>query len=783
MEMQEEPEVQDDTFTEVEVEEPVAEIATAGKAPETVNLAESMGEEELKKIGEKVYREYERDKESCKPRDNRIASILKLFLGDLPAPIDGDEMAHARVHYPIIATAVTRIHARIYDQQFPSNGEFYGVKPTDANDLDRSIRVAKHLNWQILHQIPEYVPNHDALIMQWLLYGSAFSYMYWNPAKNRPCHEVCRTEDIILPYKRCSTDPSLGDMPRITRVLRMYRHEMEDYQDGGYYSGVDDLFKDLEEANQGGASQTDQDKNAVQEVIDRDSGVKKPDYDPDAPRVLLEQHRWLKLPGEKRQRPVTVTIDKDTKTVLCLKLREDEDPQDRARYNRDQEASMAAYTAAMMQYKADLMAYEMGMQAPMGIPGQDTTGMPLPGTPTMTQAPMMGDSTSTLPGMPAIPPPEPPPEPLPPDPVKMVPINFFTHYVCIPNPEGVYGFGIGSLLEGHNMAADTLTSQIVDAATLANTAGGFISRQFKASRDDLHFRPGEFIETETAASDLDKMIKIVQFPGPNPAMGQLVKDQKEEAQELSGGSDILSGEVGGSNETATTTQIRISQAMAAISIQNKRYTRARTVEGEHLARLNSVHLGDDEYFTVVDPFKTVPGQPPPGAPPMQGGPGGSPMGPPPVGGAPPAPPLPPGPPAPMPMPSIEKVNIARMDYLLDTDITVTADPRMASQPQRFQEAMNIVNVVNSMPITQTMPAVQIAALKLLFKSIDNTEMTAALSQAMAMPPMPVPGTPASGGAPPKEGGGGPPQPEDPGPSVPNGGTQPANGVAPAGQVT
>jgi len=121
-----------------------------------------------------------------------------------------------------------------------------------------------------------------------------------------------------------------------------------------------------------------------------------------------------------------------------------------------------------------------------------------------------------------------------------------------------------------------------------------------------------------------------------------------------------------------------------------------------------------------------------------------------------------------------------MDYLEDTDLTVTADPRMASQPQRFQEAMTIMNVVNSTPLAAAMPPLVIAALKLVFKAIDNTEMTAALNQGIAMGPMmapPPPGAPP-GGPPPE--GGGPPQPDN---AVPNAGNQPPNGSAPAGQVT
>src|SRR6185436_20951159 len=92
----------------------------------------------------------------------------------------------------------------------------------------------------------------------------------------------------------------------------------------------------------------------------------------------------------------------------------------------------------------------------------------------------------------------------------------------------------------------------------------------------------------------------------DPTLGNFINQMKEEGDEISGAGDILSGEVGGSNETATTTQIRISQALQAISIQNKRFTRARTAEGQKFARLFSIYLSDKEYFPVVSPYKVGP---------------------------------------------------------------------------------------------------------------------------------------------------------------------------------
>src|SRR5690348_3872061 len=262
MEASEPPE--DEPGTKTIVVEPTVDEVVGGSAPETVNLVKTMSDDDQKACAEKIVRDFERDQKSGQKWRDRHARVLQLALGDLPEPEDGDTNK-ARIHYAIIMKAAIRIQARIYDQQFPSNGEFFGVKPEDALDLERAVRVAKHLNWQVLHQIPEYVPNHDALIMQWLLYGSAFTYVYWDPIKNRPCHEVCNTEDIVLPYfvRKGKVEPSLADVPRISRVLRKYRHELEEYAAGGYYENLDAIFEAQDANEMAGTSSQQQTDSKV----------------------------------------------------------------------------------------------------------------------------------------------------------------------------------------------------------------------------------------------------------------------------------------------------------------------------------------------------------------------------------------------------------------------------------------------------------------------------------------------------------------------------------------
>jgi hypothetical protein len=114
---------------------------------------------------------------------------------------------------------------------------------------------------------------------------------------------------------------------------------------------------------------------------------------------------------------------------------------------------------------------------------------------------------------------------------------------------------------------------------------------------------------------------------------------------------------------------------------------------------------------------------------------------------------PPGPPQPL----IQEFFVGRIDYLEDVDITVTADPRMASQTQRVQEAQACMTAINSSPITAQMIPLQLAGLRKLFTSMDAPDMVAALeASAGMMPPMGIPGMPPPGGAPPGGGGGKPP---------------------------
>jgi len=660
------------------------------------NLASYLTEKDAEEIARKAATAHDKDWESSSAYRARRNNILRLFMGDLP-PKDPDFQECAQVHLPIIGQAVWRIHARIYDQRFPAKGGVLNAVPTGPGDTDPAARLSKHLDWQLTTQIVEYVHEHDANMVLWLLYGSSFTYTYYDSVRKRPCVKSLQTDDVVIKYTRKSRDPNLADVPRITRRLWLTVQQLQELEDAGTYVNIDKVVE------KGAGFSPESDKSPVRTTVDRVEGVAEDPMDADGPRMILEQHTWLTLPGHKRKKPVIITLDYQTKVLIGLVVREDEDPIDRARFDRETQARQATIEAQVQQHQLAMGDYLTARMPP------DMTEMPVPGIETMTEPPRMGEGDMTTPpAMPELEPP--PPEPKAP---RLIPINFFTHYVCNYNPEGIYGLGVGSMLEGHNMAVDTIMSQLVDSGTLSNIPTFIHSKQAKLKRGEIRIKPGRSTEVDLMPEQLDKAFKRVDFPPPNPAMFQIVEKLEEAAEGLSGAGDILTGEVGGSRETATTTKIRSAMAMSNVTIMGRRYDKAQKAEARLIARINSRTLSEEEYKAVLN------------------APDGD-------------------------------TTISRADYYDDFDITFTADPRLASQPQRVDEAKDAMAAVMSLPPPLMNMALMHAAAVGVFKAMDRDDLAAA----MGPPPPPIPIMPPGGGGgpPPKESGNN--APETPGPPGP-----------------
>lgn len=171
--------------------------------------------------------------------------------------------------------------------------------------------------------------------------------------------------------------------------------------------------------------------------------------------------------------------------------------------------------------------------------------------------------------------------------VKIHPVEYFTAFPFIPNPDGsVYGLGFGLLLGPINESVNTLVNQLVDAGTLSNLQSGFIGKGLRLKMGDTTLRPGEWKVVNATADDLSKSIYPMPVKEPSAVLFQLLNLLITSGNQLASIAEIFVGKMPGQNTPATTTQETIQQGMAVFTAIYKRVYRSLAQEFRKLYRLN-----------------------------------------------------------------------------------------------------------------------------------------------------------------------------------------------------
>ena len=177
--------------------------------------------------------------------------------------------------------------------------------------------------------------------------------------------------------------------------------------------------------------------------------------------------------------------------------------------------------------------------------------------------------------------------------------NYFTKFPFIPSPDGgFYDLGFGSLLGPLNQSIDTLLNQLIDAGTMANTAGGFLSRGIKIRGGNYNFAPLEWKHVDSTGDDLRKGIMPLPVREPSQVLFTLLSLLINYGERIGGSVDILTGQNPGQNTAATTVNTMAEQGMKIFSGIFKRTYRSLKNEFRKLYRLNQLYLqGTLQYNT------------------------------------------------------------------------------------------------------------------------------------------------------------------------------------------
>ena len=280
------------------------------------NLAEHVDEGVLAELGADLLSDYDNDLASRKEWEKTYTEGLKLLglqYEERTEPWNGA----CGVFHPMLTEAVVRFQSETIMETFPAMGpvktQIIGKQTKEKEAA--ATRVQDDMNYQLTEVMVEYRPEHEKMLWNLPIAGSAFKKVYFDPALDRQVSMFIPAEDVILPYG--TSEMSLA--PRITHRMRKTENEIKRLINAEFYRDVElgDPSKQLDE---------------IQKAKDKETGFSA---DHDDRFQLLEVQVELDLEGfeDKDENgeetgialPYIVTLLKDTKEVLAIRRNWKED--------------------------------------------------------------------------------------------------------------------------------------------------------------------------------------------------------------------------------------------------------------------------------------------------------------------------------------------------------------------------------------------------------------------------------------------------------------------------
>lgn len=191
--------------------------------------------------------------------------------------------------------------------------------------------------------------------------------------------------------------------------------------------------------------------------------------------------------------------------------------------------------------------------------------------------------------------------------VKIEPIEYFTQYRFLPDPEGgPMGMGWGILLGPMFDAINTNMRQLIDSGTVHITSSnsGLINQAFASGRGNatqsgpVEVEMGQLTPIATHGGG-NLRDNIVQFPfaGPSQTLFQLVEYLIQSSRSMTNASIAVEAQPG---EAAALYLARLKQGLKVPNSIIMRVYECAKKEFQKIAALNYKHFDDDKYNRVLD---------------------------------------------------------------------------------------------------------------------------------------------------------------------------------------
>lgn len=275
------------------------------------NLSTFIDQDVLDDLSEKYLELIEQDMEARKERDRMQADGIKKSGIGGPAPGGADFEGSSRVTHPVLIESYIDFSAQAIKELFPPNGpvkiKIQG-KPNKTK-MDKAVRKAAFMNWQLTREIPSYRPELERLLTQLPVGGSQYMKFYWSDTLGAPNAEFVPIDDIVLPFEA----RNFFDLQRKFHWITMSEFTYEQRVQSGLYRDLS-----LPAAYGGSIEPTDSQRES-----DRVEG-KSNDYNTEnRDRIIFEGCIYDQIVGdnkapEGRAVPYLITIDKESRKVLSI---------------------------------------------------------------------------------------------------------------------------------------------------------------------------------------------------------------------------------------------------------------------------------------------------------------------------------------------------------------------------------------------------------------------------------------------------------------------------------
>lgn len=485
----------------------------------------------------------------------------------------------SNAHVPIMLEGISRLSARTYAEIFGVDDHIFGVQPTGPNDDKIAEILTVHGNWQIRNQLTDFFRQMHRGIVIFFTNGDVTCHSTYDSRTRRNRHEILTTDEFVIPYVMTTTEPDYSDCPFKCRVLYLTKLDLEGMKGEWDEEAIEGVLD-------GSAPDYDgEPESPLRQAVADVSGILAPDKDDNSEYKLIYYEGSMKLPGDEEARAICATVCPNTRHVLRLYVREENDWRDQIRYDREVQQGQDYEMA--MQAHAQLTAKEDALRAQLAEPHID---------------PMEADMIHQALAQDAMPPPVPPKwyEQGAPTPPRRVPIEMFSHGVCMENFLGSLGLSYGQILADQNRAANNSLNQAIDQATLGNVGTYLMPDLLEIEPGPFEIAPGVINRISgVSGTDIKNAIVELKPSAANPQLFEFVDKMVEYSQSSIAAPDILSGESGKSGETWRGQNARTEQALKQLSVAGGKYAKFTEQIFKCNAKLNSMYLPDEEIVFVA----------------------------------------------------------------------------------------------------------------------------------------------------------------------------------------